>query len=220
MGDERHTQKNPTFSHSQKPVVCLLGWQWRALWKEELPLLSKLLFLQSLSTADVMVLHTLSVSLSLSLVLPDQEECGEWRKGERQKKESESAGGCWWLKAAPGSIHMQIDQEASTNPREEKDYASPLPLPRQNHLSSHGRAVSQCGMELQASSKWLRNWPIKPISWIQLWFLKGDIIGLLHSIFTFPTFCFHHFLFSLYLHLFKLPFLTVQSFWGFVLKSF
>ena len=38
---------------------------------------------------------------------------------EREKE----GGGCWWLKAATGSIHMQMSQEASTNPWEKKDYA-------------------------------------------------------------------------------------------------
>lgn len=53
----------------------------------------------------------------------------EWethKKGERRR-------GCWWPKAALRPIHMQMAEGASTNPWEDKSYASspssPVPVP-------------------------------------------------------------------------------------------
>lgn len=62
-------------------------------------------------------LHSLFPSLWFSLM-----SGGVWgvEKGWDRKREGKGEGGCWWLKAAPGSIHMQMAQGASTNPWEER----------------------------------------------------------------------------------------------------
>lgn len=111
-------QNNPTFSHSQRQLCdCPAVKGSLRDWVEERSVLYEFRSLQSLCASALMVLHYLSVSLSLSGSPWCQEEREEWRKGERQRerareRKSEKGRGCWWLKAAPWSIHMQMVQRS------------------------------------------------------------------------------------------------------------
>lgn len=168
----RETKKNPTFSHSQKPVVWLSGWYRRARLKdgdEELSLC--LLNSCFCKVCPQWWSCTLFLPLSLSLVLPDVKRSVKSGEGMRyREREREGGGGA--AKSGSRTIHMQMSQGASTNPWEEKD-KPPLPPPS----PSHGWAASEwvwdggAGLQPPLSSKCL--WPIKPISWIQLWFSKN-----------------------------------------------
>lgn len=138
--------------------------------EEELCLSSTLLSVHSLSAG--MVLHSFPLSERLSPSPWISLMAGGRPRDTEGQREREKGGGDWWLKAAPGSIHMQMAQGASTNPWEEKDY-NPHPPPPP---ASNGWAASQCGTEMVIKAIGSIHLPVfitfSPISTFDFWLCR------------------------------------------------